>query len=55
MKTVETLIGNLCDHPDDLKFKRIRLENSGLKKKLFRFEGGADAVRSRPSLHLFIR
>lgn len=45
MKTVETLIGNLCDHPEDPKYNRIRLQNAGLQKKLFNFDGGADAVK----------
>eukprot|EP00730_Choanoeca_flexa_P003801 TRINITY_DN11506_c0_g2_i2.p1 TRINITY_DN11506_c0_g2~~TRINITY_DN11506_c0_g2_i2.p1 ORF type:complete len:387 (+),score=109.94 TRINITY_DN11506_c0_g2_i2:168-1328(+) len=46
MKTIATLIGNLCAHPEDPKFKRIRHENPALKQRLFRFEGAADALKS---------
>jgi hypothetical protein len=45
MKTVATLIGNLCAHPEDPKYKRIRVENPSLKQRLFRFDGAHDALR----------
>eukprot|EP00045_Choanoeca_perplexa_P011497 m.122442 g.122442 ORF g.122442 m.122442 type:complete len:233 (-) comp15652_c0_seq3:2416-3114(-) len=46
MKTIATLIGNLCAHPEDPKYKRIRVENPSLKQRLFRFEGAHDALRA---------
>ena len=49
MKKVSILLGNLIDHPDDPKYKRVRTGNAALQRALFKFDGGMDAIRYDPA------
>eukprot|EP00055_Hartaetosiga_balthica_P014468 m.79478 g.79478 ORF g.79478 m.79478 type:complete len:529 (-) comp8605_c1_seq3:1522-3108(-) len=46
MKKLSILLGNLIDHPEDPKFRRIRTENATLQRALFKHEGGLDAIKA---------
>jgi len=44
-QTLLTLLGNALDHPEDMKFRKVKLSNATLQSRLLSKPGGLDALK----------
>lgn len=46
LKTIKTIIANVANHPTEPRYRKIRLDNSSFRRKVWDVEGGREVCEA---------